>query len=140
MNLHFDRAAVNKLLEHTRAAKTHSALYEDPKTAKPGLWLVGDDGVYLMSNGEPRLPGEDDKNFVVYADEVNPKTMAFDEWWGNKQLSFGGDDGVDFLALSELDKALATYQPDAKLIIDVTQGSLAIIYYTRRKPKPRAPK
>ena len=91
MKLHFDRTAVNKLLEHTRAAKTHSALYEDPKTAKPGLWLVG-------------------------------------------------DDGVDFLALSELDKALATYRPDAKLIIDVTQGSLAIIYYTRRKPKSRAPK
>jgi hypothetical protein len=37
MKLHFDRTAVNKLLEHTRTAEKHSALYEDPKTAKPGF-------------------------------------------------------------------------------------------------------
>lgn len=104
MKLHFDRAAVSKLLEHTRAAPKHKPLYEQPETARPGVWLVGDDGAYLMSNGEPALPGEDAANFVVYADEVNPKTMAFDSWWGNKQLSFGGDDGVDFLGLDSSTK------------------------------------
>jgi len=57
-----------------------------------GFWLVGDQGVYLMHNGEERgTPNH------IYARECNPDTMAFDVWWHAKENTFGGDDGVEFI-------------------------------------------
>ena len=85
MRLHFDLALVRKLLDHSKAATERSPsldqLYEgrfrrdgkdvgldnlgsdnfptaddvDPARIPPGLWLVGDQGVHLMSNGKPAL-------------------------------------------------------------------------------------
>jgi hypothetical protein len=59
-----------------------------------GYWLVGDEGVYLMHNGQL---AKDEKPVVAYAVQCNPKTMDFDAWWQNKRDSFGGDDGVEFI-------------------------------------------
>lgn len=36
---------------------------------KPGLWLVGDQGVYIMSNGKL---GEGQKALVIYSAECHP--------------------------------------------------------------------
>jgi hypothetical protein len=58
----------------------------------PGFWLVGDHGVYLMHNGIERgTPNQ------VYARECNPDTMEFDVWWHQKEATFGGDDGVEYI-------------------------------------------
>ncbi|MEJ6847532.1 DUF3085 domain-containing protein [Sinorhizobium fredii] len=59
-----------------------------------GFWIVGDQGVYLMHNGNRP---EGDKAVVAYARECNPDTLSFDEWWQSKRASFGGDDGADFI-------------------------------------------
>ena len=43
---------------------------------KPGFWLVGDEGVYIISNGkltEGKTP------LVVYSNECHPK--GSDDWW-----------------------------------------------------------
>lgn len=67
----------------------------DPSRIPPGLTLVGDQGVYLMSNG---LPMEWDdaagRARVVYALGINPDQQAFDDWWRAKNDLFGGDDGA----------------------------------------------
>jgi hypothetical protein len=107
MKLRFNRADVQKLIDHSKGAKEHRHLYEDmPEIAvqlKPGeLILVGDQGVYLMSGAKDSFPHPDakegeTKQFVVYAKEVNPETLPFDEWWANKRLSFGGDDGIEVI-------------------------------------------
>jgi hypothetical protein len=103
MDLHFSWSEVEKLLDEVRAAKTANTLY-DEVTGK-GLWLVGDHGVYLMANTKdgPREKArkKDDKAFVVYAKECNPDTT--EEWWDVKRASFGGDDGVEFLSLREIE-------------------------------------
>lgn len=87
---------VERLLEHTMAAKKHEKLYDIEGTDKPGLLLVGDSGVYFMSNGRPGPSHKGDQHIAV-AVNCNPKTNAFDDWWAVKQATFGGDDGCEFV-------------------------------------------
>lgn len=58
-----------------------------PETeARAGLWLVGDEGVYVMSSGKL---AEGQRPLVVYAEECNPKTNP--DYWHYKRRYFGGD-------------------------------------------------
>lgn len=104
MKLHFKRTRVEALLAHALAAPKTAPLY-GTKTGR-GLWLVGDQGVYLMSNGKPE-PDRANDGHVAYAKECDP-TQPFEEWWENKQASYGGDDGVDFLDAAFVRQALDT--------------------------------
>lgn len=103
MILHFKRTDVEKLIQNSLAATEHKTLYEQPHTAAPGLWLVGDDGIYLMSNSKEGLKVESDMpseapHFVVYARECDPKNKeAAEDWWSVKRAAFGGDDGADYI-------------------------------------------
>jgi hypothetical protein len=130
MKITFNRVGVERLLAHTKAAKDHKKTYAEEADGKkcvgPALWLVGDDGVYLMSNGKPALkPEEGDGHFVVYADQINPKTMAFDDWWAAKNTAFGGDDGVDGIAAGEIEQALAA-APGKPLTLDLTPKAITL--------------
>ncbi len=69
---------------------------------KPGVWLVGDEGVYLFSNGKLT---ERQRPFVVYAEECNPKTNP--DYWHYKRQHFGADDGIEFLDGEMLVKLIA---------------------------------
>jgi hypothetical protein len=103
------------------------------KTGK-GLWLVGDQGVYLMPNttdgprAASRKPG--DGNFVVYARECDPTKLEFDTWWANKRASFGGDDGVEFIAMADIEQLIAGRSPAGAvadhLFIDITASQFSI--------------
>ncbi|WP_353208444.1 DUF3085 domain-containing protein [Sphingorhabdus sp.] len=67
----------------------------------PALLFVHDQGVYLMSNGEPRLLTEDGKsNHVVYAKGCDPSIGEFDNWYGMSRELVGGDDFVEILPIS----------------------------------------
>ena len=74
--------------------------------AKPvaSLWLVKDDGVYLMSSAKESLPGEGSPNKVVYAKGYNPKTDG--DVWDKCQDAMGGDDCVNALPLIWFEQAL----------------------------------
>ena len=130
MRLHFDLALVQRLLDHSKAATERKPSYDqlyagrfrrdgkdadldnlnsgnfptaedvDPAKIPPGLWLVGDDGVYLMSNGQPALlvDAPDSRNVAAYAAEADPAT-GIDGCWEAKNAAFGRDDGVVFLEL-----------------------------------------
>ena len=67
------------------------------KDEKPGLWLVGDQGVYLLSNGKL---AEGQRALVVYSDECHP--VGNPDWWHYKRRHFGGDDGIEFLDAEKL--------------------------------------
>lgn len=140
MLLHFNRAGVQRLIEHAKAATDHRATYAQKRPIKPGFWLVGDDGIYLLSNGLPGLanpkPDRPDHQFIVYAQECNPEMMAFEAWWAVKRHSFGGDDGVEYIALDGIEEALATYRPGEDLILDVSPQEIGIRAYAI-KPPPR---
>lgn len=77
------------------------------KDERSGLWLVGDEGVYLMSNG--RL-ADGARAMVCYANECNPHTNP--DWYAYKHRHFGGDDGVEFLAAEDI-LTLADSNPSA---------------------------
>lgn len=141
MKLHFDRALVTRLLAHAEAAKTHSPTLDqlfspayqkepvigrmpthediDETRISPGLMLVGDQGVYLMSNGKPCLPDPDGApNLVAYAREADPRGSSSD-WYNVKLASFGGDDGAEFLSAAVIRQALEA-TGDGPVWIDVS--------------------
>ena len=89
-----------------------------------GLWLVGDEGVYLMSNGHLKV--QEDMSHVCYAEECNPLTMEFEDWRFTKDQSFGADDGVDFIPAASLIKVLQL-EGEQTLSIELDQNSLTIL-------------
>jgi hypothetical protein len=128
MKLHFDRALVARLLAHAEAAEARrptldqlfSPIYQkepvvgrmptaddiDETRIPAGLMLVGDMGVYLMSNGKPCLPDPAGAaNLVAYAREADPRGSSRD-WLTVKVASFGGDDGAEFLSAEVIRQAL----------------------------------
>lgn len=92
--------------------------------ARAGLWLVGDEGVYVMSNGKL---AEGQRQLVIYAEECDPKTNP--DYWHYKRRYFGGDDGVEFIDAVELETLVAA-QPDAthlRIVMDDTSISISLI-------------
>ena len=141
MKLHFERALVERLLAHAEAAEAHSPTLDqlfspayqkvpvidrmpthddiDATRIPAGLMLVGDQGVYLMSNGTPCLPDPDGApNLVAYAKEADPRDASSD-WYDIKRASFGGDDGAEFLSAEVIRQALDA-TADGPVWIDVS--------------------
>ena len=140
MILTFDREHLKRLLASAKAATERSPVFEqlydpryrkdgkaptpgafpkpdeiDPTKIPPGLWLVGDQGIYFMSNAHVELP-KGQKNDVAYAIEANPTRVPFDDWWDVKNRSFGGDDGVEFIELETIEAWLNNgHLPNARL-------------------------
>ncbi len=146
MRLHFPWNEIEKLIEEVNTATTARTLYEE-ETGK-GLWLVGDHGVYLMPNTSDGIHhsklGKDDRRLVVYARECNPDQMEFDDWWENKRRSFGGDDGVEFLNLKEIEELAAHgsvdgHRPDSLAIaFGPNQFELSVVFKVRNKRQANA--
>ena len=71
----FPILGVRKVIERGIADAAANGGFRNPyygtkpgKDEKPGLWLVGDQGVYLLSNGKL---AEGDRALVVYSDECH---------------------------------------------------------------------
>jgi len=98
----FEADAVWELLNHAKAAPQTVSPYGLTPNPGPGLMLIKDDGVYLMSNGEPPLPGTDTVNKVVYARgyEALPLTVSIGERmerYDKIRDAAGGDDFAELL-------------------------------------------
>jgi hypothetical protein len=128
MRLHFKTEDVKRILIHSMSAKKHRDGYEG-KTG-PGLFLVGDEGVYLMSTGENVPNAGTERLDVVYAEECNPERMRFDSWWENKRASFGADDGADYLPAETFAFSLASEFME----IDVNPSDLTVIPSHKETP------
>ena len=148
MLLHFSKERVQTLLNFTKAATAWRMLWERPETNKAGLWLVGDQGVYLMDNAKPGLLADgvsvrdanapqNASSYVSYAREVDPERLAFDEWWYNKRASFGGDDGSDFVSAEDATEWIAG-TAGAWLVMDINKSSFLLIKDSAKED--RAPK
>lgn len=120
--------------EYARDGFAISATAEDVDPAKvgPGLWLVGDHGIYLMCN----MPSEDVRQagiqHVVYARQANPETMAFEEWYQAKRDIFGADDGVEFLSAESVEAVLA--QCGNTFEIEIDRDHLIIAHAAQAGP------
>jgi hypothetical protein len=126
MKLHFPWPEVTKALDEVRAATIIQPLYGNI-TGK-GLWLVGDEGVYLMPNTEGTT------RTIAYAKECDPTKLEFDDWWSVKRATFGGDDGVEFISIEEIDR-ISAGQPGAQpesLCITFTPNRMKISMQWKR--------
>lgn len=89
--------------------------------------LVKDDGIYLMSSGEPGLPGTDTANKVVYARgyEALPPTARVEDRmarYDKVRDAAGGDDFAEFLSA----KSLAKLEANGRLEIALTTDKMSI--------------
>jgi len=129
----FDMGYENMTDEECAAAGLPPITNRTPKG--PALLFVHDQGVYLMSNGEPRLLTEGDaSNHVIYAKGCDPSVGEFDDWYGMSRELVGGDDFVEILPipdywLTDCD-AFETFEIDAT-------GSLLLSGFAN--PRPTAP-
>ncbi len=105
----FRAADLRRVVEHAMASTKFRRTYNDQfagieEVTEPMLWLVGDRGVYLMSNGDPGdKTGVGDSLYVVFAEKISPKDEG---WYDTKRLVFGGDDFVESLPWCETIKAM----------------------------------
>lgn len=162
MKLHFDRDIVVRLLAHAHDASEHTPNFsqmcerrylkegvvakqwpglEDIDTAKipAGLWLVGDQGVYLMSNGRPSLRPDETSpsSLVAKAFETDPDRHP-DTWYDTKVASFGGDDGCDFITAETIQSALDATQ-GRPFWIDVSPDGLSVPVLVSKPGKTSEP-
>ncbi len=130
MKLTFDAKLVQQLLDDSKNAKEWRLAYgeySDKKEAQPGLWLVGDQGVYLMSNSKdgvhkPTSSAENPEHLVAYAHQCDPN--GGNDWYSNKRSAFGGDDGVEFLEAGFIEAALANAK-NGKMSLNVTPSRIS---------------
>lgn len=123
----FEGIAVLELLIHAKAAPNHTSPYGLTTNPGPGLFLVKDDGIYLMSNGEPALPGTDTVNKVVYAKgfEALPSTVSLEERmarYDKVRDAVGGDDFAELLPAKSFTKLV----PGGKVEIELTADKMTI--------------
>lgn len=95
---------------------------------KPGLWLVGDEGVYLLSNGKL---AEGQNALVCYAEECNPSITP--DYWHYKRRYFGGDDGIDFFDAAEVLGLLDAMPGATHLHVKLTDTSIELVPIRRRR-------
>lgn len=108
MKLHFNRNKVAEVIAAVENGSGHVEPYTGepwgtPERNRPGIMLVGDQGVYIIGN-EDREQSPSESGLVAYAKGCDPKKDA--DWWERKNASFGGDDGAEFLSLEEAKRLL----------------------------------
>ncbi|WP_145721006.1 DUF3085 domain-containing protein [Mesorhizobium tianshanense] len=130
--LTFTITAVREVIARGIADAKANGGFRDPHfglsadSRKPGLWLVGDHGVYLCSNGELANGA---KPLVAYAEECDPRSS--DDWFEVKRQTFGGDDGVDFLDAEGLEALIAASPGCTHLGIAFLQDSMQLYVIER---------
>lgn len=93
----FKTDEVRRCVEHAlNSTEWGMGWSEDPPA--PRLFFVHDQGVYVMSNGNPRdLINDGNNTYVAYAADCNPNTD--EDWWENSRALVGGDDFVETITV-----------------------------------------
>lgn len=100
----------------------------DPDKIPIGLWLVKDEGIYLMSPGLPVLPNPEkpESSLTLHALETDPALVGNESWEAARQIA-GGDDFVEKIDLEWLDDILASGAD--KFSITFSDSSLGLVYH-----------
>ena len=114
MYLVFKLKDLQPLIAHALAAPRHKMGYATDQKPAPALFLVKDEGIYLMSNGEPGLMAKGkNRHQVVYAAGHAPE----DGW-------LGGDDFAETLELPFF--ATALQQGKTEIHITLTETKMTL--------------
>jgi len=133
---HFKKSEILKIIALAETKKKFLPAYsqQDMKKVPAGAWLVGDSGVYFMSNATPI---SDKEKVIAYARESNPddKTGKYGDYYDNKRAGYGGDDGSDYISLKAL-KEWATGDGPWLLLKSSPDGKMEFV---RTATAPSAP-
>lgn len=112
--LQFPASGVRKLVEHASKSPRYRRSYLNQPDG-PKLWLVADQGIYLVSNGLPPLLAdgtvggkENGPLFVVYAKGIERKVDPPEELAERKANLFRGDDGLNEMPIDKFEDALSS--------------------------------
>lgn len=129
----FPILGVRKVIERGKADATANGGFRNPyyglmpgKGEIPGLWLIGDQGVYIMSNGKL---ADGDRPLVVYSDECHP--VGNPDWFHYKHRHFGGDDGIEFI---DADRLIPLFDRNFRcthLHVQLTKAQVSLSLITR---------
>jgi hypothetical protein len=98
--LYFEKTTVLRLIDHAEASPEHMPTFAGP-AAGPALWLVGDKGIYLFSNGLPaimangeldRSGGGPGRRLVCYAEGCHRELDPVEAWRPIHNAIDGGND------------------------------------------------
>jgi hypothetical protein len=127
----FPIVAVRKVIERGIADAAANGGFRNPyygtrpgEGEKPGIWLVGDEGVYIMSNGKLT---DGQRSLIIYAEQCHPKGDI--DWWDYKRRHFGADDGIEFI---EAERLLQLFDRDLRathlnIVLSEAEISLTLI-------------
>lgn len=134
-----DIDAIKELYEHAKGCANHRSTYGEQ--TGPGLWLVHDQGVYLMSNGIPHLerPGQPESSKIVPARGCDPKKDS--DYWSAASDLVGGDDFVEFIEIATWDQCMKMYEEcgAGRVEIDVSPTQFVVTFVGRAKKKSPKP-
>ena len=121
----FKAEDLRRIVTHALAAPSHSVGYGG---AKGDVVLVHDQGVYMMSAGQPRDLTREGSNssYVAYAEGCDPgKDPA---WWETARDLVGGDDFGQHLPWAK-DIAAAIDAGATTVAIDITQENVSLVAF-----------
>ncbi len=126
--LKFQPADIARIITHAfNSPKQRNKPYSDKKITDPGIILVKDEGVYIISSGTPSdtIDGEG-RIFRVYAEGYNPKVDS--DFW-SRQQAFSPDDFAQYLPIDRpMFEALAARRRPAEFNIVATEEAFEIIF------------
>ena len=97
--------------------------YSNEDTTDLGLWMVKDEGIYLMSPTKENFCLGDALNSVVYASGYKPTKANHDTLW-DKTYAVSHDDFAEFVPLmvDQVDRIIK----GGSITIDITEDHLAV--------------
>ena len=129
----FKAAEVRELYEHARSKQHFRRAYKQEEI--PALWLVHDQGVYLMSAGIPHQedPEQPSRCKLAYARGCSPDDV---DWWDQSRELVGGDDFAEIIPLEDW-AGIFAHSHVQEIIIDITEDSFALQFTQEMRAKTR---
>ena len=122
----FKTQDLKRVINHALQSKDWSMPWSEEKP-QPAILFVHDQGVYCMSNGEPRdLVG--DSSFCVYAKGCDP--AKDEDFYDESRFLVGGDDFAEILPVSQ--ETLQLCDQFSEVEITVTSNELSMTF---KKPR-----
>lgn len=116
---------LRKLAQRTLKEKKFNIPYTNETTSKKGIYLVKDDGIYLMnafSLAEGKTPSTE--GFTVYAEGYDPSTN--ENVWEDSYL-VSGDDFGEFLEMSSTMLSSVANGSDVTLMLSAETIELKVV-------------
>lgn len=118
-NLKFRSKEFARMIDHM-VKHDRKVPYVDETTNEYGLWLVKDEGIYLMSPSSERDIISENRCHVIYARGYSPRVK--DLW--EKTHAVSGDDFAEFIPLSE--QQMMRVRRNGELDIRLTETEVSV--------------